>query len=60
MAAETKETKRLAPEQPATIKVKVIGPGSITYGSSEVGVTGSVVTLTAVEFESVKDSVTKL
>lgn len=60
MAQDTKETIRLVADQEPTIKVKVNGPGSITYGKSIVGEPGKTVVLTASEYESVKGEVTKL
>lgn len=44
----------------ANVKVKVKGPGSITYGKSVCANVGDTAVLTASEYESVKELVEKI
>lgn len=58
--ADEKEVKKLTPDAQATVKCRVNGPGSITYGRSAIGAPDEVVTLADAEYKSVKDLVTRL
>lgn len=54
------KTERISADLPGAIKVKVNGPGSITFGASRVAAPGDIALLTQAEFDSVKNEVTKL
>jgi hypothetical protein len=59
MADDRKETKRIEQEQTATVKVEVIGPGSVVCAAGTID-PGKQALLTQSEFESVKSLVKKL
>jgi hypothetical protein len=60
LAAEKEETIRTHQKVQPTIKVRVNGPSSVTYGASLVGLPDSVIVVTEDEYKSVKDLVTRV